>query len=41
MKCDSQASLLACIFASPCLGYEPKARVTTKMKKMKKTCFII
>jgi hypothetical protein len=29
MKCDSQASLLACVFASPCLGHEPKARVVT------------
>jgi hypothetical protein len=28
MKCDSQAFLLACTFASPCLGHEPKARVT-------------
>jgi hypothetical protein len=27
MKCDSWASLLACTFASPCLGHEPKARV--------------
>jgi hypothetical protein len=30
MKCDSQASLLACTFASPCLGREPKAKVVTK-----------
>jgi len=29
MKCDSQASLLAHTFASPCLGREPKGRVTT------------
>jgi hypothetical protein len=29
MKCDSQASLLAHTFASPCLGHEPKIRVTT------------
>jgi hypothetical protein len=29
MKCDFQASLLACTFASPCLGREPKTRVTT------------
>jgi hypothetical protein len=29
MKCDSWASLLACTFASPCLGYEPKAKVAT------------
>ncbi len=27
MKCDSWASFLACTFASPCLGCEPKARV--------------
>jgi len=27
MKCDSQASLLVRTFASPCLGYKPKARV--------------
>jgi len=27
MKCDSQASLLARTFASPCLGCEPKVRV--------------
>jgi hypothetical protein len=29
MKCDSWASLLARTFASPCLGYEPKAKVAT------------
>jgi len=29
MRCDSQASLLARTFTSPCLSYEPKARVTT------------
>jgi hypothetical protein len=29
MKCDSRASLLAHTFASPCLGREPKVRVTT------------
>jgi len=29
MKCDSQASFLACTFASLCLGCEPKARATT------------
>jgi hypothetical protein len=29
MKCDSWASFLACAFASPCLGHEPKARVAT------------
>jgi hypothetical protein len=29
MRCDSQASLLARNLASPCLGHEPKARVTT------------
>jgi len=29
MECDSWASLLACTFASPCLGHEPKARVAT------------
>jgi hypothetical protein len=30
MKCDYQVSLLACTFASPCLGHEPKARVATQ-----------
>jgi hypothetical protein len=30
MRCDSWASLLACILASPCLGCEPKVRVVTK-----------
>jgi hypothetical protein len=29
MRCDSQASLLAHNFASPCLGHEPKAKVAT------------
>jgi len=29
MKCDSQVSLLACTFASPCFGCEPKTRVAT------------
>jgi hypothetical protein len=29
MKCDPQSSLLACTFASPCLGREPKVRVAT------------
>jgi hypothetical protein len=29
MKCDSQASFLACTFASPCLGHKPKVRVVT------------
>jgi hypothetical protein len=28
MKCDSRASLLARTFASPCLGREPKAKIT-------------
>jgi hypothetical protein len=28
MKCDFSTSLLACIFASPCLGCEPKVKVT-------------
>jgi len=32
VKCDSQASFLACTFASPCLGHEPKARVATLIK---------
>jgi len=27
MKCDSRYSLSAHIFASPCLGHKPKARV--------------
>jgi len=31
MRCDSQASFLALILASPCLGHEPKARVATFM----------
>jgi hypothetical protein len=29
MKCDSRALLLVHSFASPCLGHEPKAKVTT------------
>ncbi len=29
MQCDFQVSFLACNFASPCFGYEPKDRVTT------------
>jgi hypothetical protein len=29
MKCDSQASLLARTFTSPCFGHEPKAKVAT------------
>jgi hypothetical protein len=29
MKCDSWASFLACTKASPCLGYDPKAKVMT------------
>jgi len=29
MKCDSQASLLARIFACPCDGHEPKAKIVT------------
>jgi hypothetical protein len=33
MKCDSWASLLACAFASPYLGREPKARVATSLLK--------
>ncbi len=33
MKCDSRASLLARTLASPCLGCEPKARVTTNPKR--------
>jgi hypothetical protein len=31
MKCDSQASLLARTFVSPCLGHEPKVRVMTSL----------
>ncbi len=31
MRCDSQASLLARTFASPCFGHEPKIRVVTKL----------
>jgi len=30
IRCDPQASLLACNLASPCLGHEPKARVGTR-----------
>jgi hypothetical protein len=30
MRCDSQASLLACNLASPCLGHELKAKVVTE-----------
>jgi len=33
MKCDSQASLLARTFASPCLGHKPKVRVATCSKE--------
>jgi hypothetical protein len=33
MKCDSQASFLACTFASLCLDCEPKAKVATPGKK--------
>jgi hypothetical protein len=29
MKCDSWASLLARTLANPCLGREPRAKVTT------------
>jgi hypothetical protein len=29
MRCDSQASLLACNLVSPCFGREPKVRVVT------------
>jgi len=28
-ECDSRAFFLACNLASPCFGYEPKARVAT------------
>jgi hypothetical protein len=39
MRCDSQTSLLARAFASPCLGREPKAKVATKILIMcKKQC---
>jgi hypothetical protein len=34
MKCDFWASFLACIFASPCLGRKPKAKVATCNIKM-------
>jgi len=30
MRCDSQASLLACNLANPHLGRKPKAKVVTK-----------
>jgi hypothetical protein len=36
MKCDSQASFLACTFANPCLGHEPNARVATNALSWKK-----
>jgi hypothetical protein len=29
-----QGSLLACTFASPCFGYEPKVKVTTIIDQM-------
>jgi hypothetical protein len=29
MKCDSQASLLARTFVSPCFDHKPKAKVVT------------
>jgi hypothetical protein len=32
MKCDSWASFLALTFVSPCLGHEPKAKVTTTIQ---------
>jgi hypothetical protein len=37
MKCDSQASLSAHTFASPCFGYEPKVKVMANiiLKKCK------
>ncbi len=31
IKCDFWASFLACIIGSPCIGHEPKAKVTTFM----------
>jgi len=37
MKCDSQASLWACTFASPCLGCEPKVKVVTVVIETHKT----
>jgi hypothetical protein len=36
MKCDYRPSHLACTFASPCLGHEPKARVVTYTKRFKR-----
>jgi hypothetical protein len=33
MKCDSWASFLACTFANPCFGCEPKARVAMPFSK--------
>jgi len=39
MKYDSQASLLAHTFASPCLGREPKARVMIKLQHIKVVVF--
>jgi hypothetical protein len=38
MKCDFQASLLGCTFASPCFGHEPKARVATNPMPL---CFLL
>jgi hypothetical protein len=31
MKCDSRASFLACTFASPYFGREPKAKIVAKI----------
>jgi hypothetical protein len=36
MKCDFWASLLACTFASPCLGCKPNVKVATCRKREKK-----
>jgi hypothetical protein len=40
MKCDSQASLLARTFASPCLGHKPKVRVATTMEQVRKEHYL-
>jgi hypothetical protein len=39
MKCDSQASFLACTFASPCVECKPKVRVVTPIIKENKNMF--
>jgi len=38
MKCDPQASLLACNLANPCLGHKPKAKVATSPNLTNSKC---